>query len=94
VKTFRNKYTREVALERLAKEGWVLRRWQAGGDYEDLVRASGEPGLLLVDFALSRFILDKTGDTTKLLSQNNEADGDPTYDAILLSLFEGEVVSA
>jgi len=94
VTTFQKHCTREVALERLAEAGWKYREEQTpDSDFEDFVRASGKKGLLLVDFAFGRFILDAAGDQKKLLTHNDDAEGDPEYDTILHALFEGEVVA-
>lgn len=90
--TFLNKVPRAVALQRLDAAGWRRRAHQAGGDYEDFVRASGSPGLLLVDFALGRFILDPDGTRGKLYTHNDDAEGFPPYDAVLYALYEGDAV--
>ena len=91
--SFRNICTRETAIARLSSAGWQKRPAQTGDDFEDFIRASGQDGLLLVDFALGRFILDKDGQQTKLLTHCHDAEGDAEYDAILHALYEGEVVA-
>lgn len=92
--TFHNKCTTEEATRRLAEAGWRKRVFQVeGSDFEAFVRTSGDPGLLLVDFPFGRFILDKDGTQIQLLTHNDDAEGDPQYDAILHVLFEGEVVA-
>lgn len=90
--TFMKNKDRHEALQSLFSSGWMRRVCQVGGDFEAFVRANGKPGLLLVDFALGRFILDKDGTNTLLLSHGDDAEGDPEYDAILKALYEGEVV--
>jgi hypothetical protein len=90
---FQNLCTRGVALRRLSEAGWMLRDVQTGGDYEDFVRSDGKQGLLLVDFALGRFILDEDGSQAKLLTHCDDAEDDPEFSAILHALYEGEVVA-
>jgi hypothetical protein len=92
VKVFSGTRRRQDGLSALRQAGWRLRDRQTGGDYEDFVRGDGEPGLLLVDFALGRFILDKHGQQGSLLTHASEADGDPEFDAVLNAVFEGEMV--
>lgn len=88
MKVFSGRRGRQGGLSALRQAGWKLRDWQAGGDYEDFVREDGKPGLLLVDFALGRFILDRYGQEGKLLTHESEADGDPEFDAVLNAVFK------
>jgi len=91
--TFKNKCSREVAIERLGRAGWTIRSWQRPeSDYEAFIRSDGTKGFLLVDFALSRFILDVDGSSKNLLTHSDDAEGDPPYDAVLHALYDGEVV--
>jgi hypothetical protein len=100
MKTFAGSRLRKDAVVRLNAAGWIRRDHQTGGDFEDFVRSSfserHDPAgvrLLMVDFDLGRFILSQPG--KPLLSHESEADGDPTFDAILSCLFlEKEGVEA
>ncbi|HOX30890.1 MAG TPA: hypothetical protein PLB91_01090 [Spirochaetales bacterium] len=90
---FKGPCSQKVALERLAAAGWIRRKRQVESDYEAFIRSNGDAGMLLVDFALGRFILDATGLQVNLLTHCDDAEGDPEYDAILHALYEGEVVA-
>lgn len=93
MKTFKSKRSREEALKKLRDAGWSRRQYQVESDFECFLPASGKNGMLLVDFALGRFILNADGGGT-FLCERDEADGNPQFDAILDALYEGELVEA
>jgi hypothetical protein len=82
---------RPKAVSELEVRGWIRREYQAGGDYEAFIRKQGQ-GLLLVDFALGRFILDLYGDKKITFTESDpEGDNIPEYVQVLNALYVGEV---
>lgn len=86
-KTFSGRRGYNEAVKKLKEAGWVKRKHQTGGDFEDFVYSDGRKGLLMADIALGRFILlTENG----LFNHMSRADGDPAFDAVLCALFENE----
>jgi hypothetical protein len=95
MKTYGRIRPREEAIQELQAIGWILRDHQTGGDFEDFIRE--EPGrireILLVDFALGRFLYSKDIFNAEIWSHQDERDGDPVFDGLLNALFADEINS-
>lgn len=86
MRTFAAVRTRPEAIQCLKKIGFVPVPTKAPeSDYEPFAHEEREE-LLLVDFALGRFI---HSDPAGIRSHRDEGDGEPVFDAILDSLYMG-----
>lgn len=90
MRTYKRRRVRDEAILLLEATGWTLRAQQTGGDYEDFVHDNHDQDLLLVDFALGRFIVSAQGFVC-LTQNSSEGDSQDWYNEILDSLYDNGV---